>query len=65
MLTFMERDLTTMDTEVSLMAKTILDESVIELARGPKRGIRLITPVKLVKGGTLKKIEPKSVVIRK
>lgn len=65
MLTFMERDLTTMDTEVSFMAKTILDENVIELARGPKKGIKIITPVKLVKGGTLKKIEPKSVVIRK
>jgi len=38
---------------------------VIELARGPKKGIRIVTPVKLVKGGTLKKIEPKSVVIRK
>lgn len=65
MLTFMERDLTTMDTDISLMAKTIMDPNVIELARETKAGIQIITPVQLVKGGTLKKIEPKSIVIRK
>lgn len=65
MLKYMERDLTTIDTDIPLMARMILDENVMQLVREMRTGFRLTTPVKLVKGSTVRRIEWKAPVINK
>ena len=65
MLKYMERDLTTIDTDIPLMARMILNDNVMQMARELGTGFQITTPIKLIKGSTVKRIEWKTPVINK
>lgn len=64
MLKYMERDLTTVDTDIPFLARMLTDDNVMQMARELGNGFQITTPVKLIKGSTVKRIEWKSPVIK-
>ena len=64
MLKYMERDLTTMDADIGLLARMLINDNIQQLIKAPESGMQIITPVKLVKGSTVKKIEWRTAITK-